>query len=254
MRAWGLLAVLLAALTVAGACGGDDDDSETASQEQEATRTEDDRVTPVARPGGFTFTNGDGQLLTGEVYDGGGETAVLLASMSRNDQRAWRPFAQDLRDAGYRAYTFDYRGYGRSEGERETATFDDDLAAALEYVAAQEGVERVVIVGASAGGTAALAVAAAPPEDIEIAGVLTLSAPREFEGLAAGTAGAEGLPVVLLAAEDDDDAAQSAAALAEIFDGEAVVYEGRGHGTDMLRGRTGAEVSARIVEFIESVQ
>jgi pimeloyl-ACP methyl ester carboxylesterase len=243
-----VLALVVASVLVA--CG-DDDDGGTGAPAGPAA---ENRVTPVVEADSFTFTNGEGLLLTGRAFDGGGSTAVILAHMFPADQESWAPFAQDLRDAGYRAYTFNFRGYPGSEGERDAAGFDDDLAAAVQYVSAQPGVQRIVLVGASAGGTAAIAVATSPPPGAPLAGVLALSAPLSFEGLEYAADGPVGLPVLLIASELDPGAIEAAEEIAEVVDGETEVYPGGAHGTDMLGGAQGADLRARVVEFIESVQ
>ena len=64
-----------------------------------------------------------------------------------------------MNKAGYAAFSFNFRGFKPSKGDKEIPLIDRDLEGALEYLESQ-GVKFVFIVGASMGGTAAIKVAA----------------------------------------------------------------------------------------------
>lgn len=87
------------------------------------------------------------------------------------------PFAQALAEAGYAALTFDYRGFGESEGPRWRlipAEQVRDLASATTFLAEQDGVdgERIAVFGVSFGGGNAVAAAA---EDERIRCVISVN-------------------------------------------------------------------------------
>ncbi|MFN3217584.1 MAG: alpha/beta hydrolase [Acidimicrobiales bacterium] len=182
---------------------------------------------PAAMP--VRFTTPDGQELAGTMY-GDGPTGVVLAHMRGRDQGTWSDFAADAAAAGHRVLTFDFRGYGQSTGARDTE-LTTDLRAAIALMAGED-INRIVVIGASMGGTAAVNVAA----DAELAGVVTLSAPANFMGLeAAGVAVDVGEPLLAIAAEDDapyaDDArAITDAALTPILQ----ILPGASHGTNLF--------------------
>ncbi len=77
----------------------------------------------LERSTAVTCTSADGVRLSGRVFGSDDATAgVVLAHMQPADQTSWYAFAERLGDAGYRALTFDFRGYcpggdaGCSEG------------------------------------------------------------------------------------------------------------------------------------------
>ena len=108
------------------------------------------------------FASGDGVLLHGWLIPpkGGGKpkgTVLFLHGTYGNiatnlSGPAW------LSEEGFTVFTFDYRGYGRSDG---TPTFDGihaDARAALELLPSLPGVapDRVAVVGQSLGGSVAI--------------------------------------------------------------------------------------------------
>jgi len=118
------------------------------------------------------FTTEDRITLSGQLFDGGGEMTVILSHAFPTDQRSWTAFARLLaEDHGYVVLTYDFRGYGESGGDTIIPDLDRDVRAALEFVRGS-GAARVVLIGASMGGTASLRVAATQP----VAGVVAVSA------------------------------------------------------------------------------
>jgi pimeloyl-ACP methyl ester carboxylesterase len=198
--------------------------------------------------------NGEPIILNGRFFGSQNEVAVILTHMRPNDQTAWFEFAETLADAGYAAVTFDFRGYGESEGNQDFAMLDDDLMTVLQYVR-DRGKERVFLVGASMGGTTSLVVAAGQ----EVEGVVTLSAPSQFEdqdALAAMPAVFE--PALLIAAQDDTQAMISMDELVEAAEipVETETYPGTLHGTALIGpdSEHTAAVEQRIITFLEAHQ
>jgi pimeloyl-ACP methyl ester carboxylesterase len=152
-----------------------------------------------AAPGGQLVKFGpDGAAnLVGVVF-GTGRTGLVFAHQSRANRCQWAAYAIESAKAGYRTMTFDFPGSGESP-----AGVDNDAAviAAAAYLRAQ-GVQTVVLIGASMGGNAVLAAAARidPP----VAGVISLSAPALFQGIDA-VAAVHGLAVPVLYAACQND-------------------------------------------------
>ena len=94
---------------------------------------------------------------------------MVLAHMRGADRSTWEPFAEVAAGNGFRVLTFDFRGYGGSDGERDTL-LDVDLTAAVEHLQ-REGAEHIVVMGASMGGTATINVASR----LDLAGASSLS-------------------------------------------------------------------------------
>jgi alpha-beta hydrolase superfamily lysophospholipase len=143
-------------------------------------------------------------------------------------------FARELAARGFRALAIDFRGYGASTGG-DGRRLDRDLAAAVGRLRA-DGATRVFVVGASMGGTAALAAASwvAPP----VAGVVSLSGPAQFRGLDALRAVRRSrVPVRFLASRGDTAFAGDARTLmkaARAKDKAIVLYAGARHGSSLL--------------------
>ncbi len=204
-------------------------------------------------------TTADGLALDARLFAppaGAAERAghlVVLLHMYHADQSAWWETARDLAAGGVAALTLDFRGFGASEGEKNGSEIERDVIAALAW-ARERGYDRVVLAGASMGGTAAI-VAASEVGGAD--GVLALSAPSSFRGLDADRALPElGVPLVALAAEDDVSAAESLERFEErCAPGrcQLTLLPGRGHGTDLLETREGPRVRGALDALLERV-
>jgi esterase/lipase len=207
---------------------------------------------PASAPSGqgVRFSTSDGVQLEGELY-GRGDVAVILLHMFPADRTSWRAFAQQLAGEGYAALSFDFRGFGSSEGERRVDLVWRDALAAVRFMGSR-GHDRIALVGASMGGTAALIVAARE----DLAAVVTLSAPSTFRGLAIPPEALELIeePKLFIAAQGDVGAATSAQQLFAESPGtkELQVLEGSDHGTELLEGAQGEAVRAAILEFLQA--
>lgn len=194
-----------------------------------------------------SFTTEDGVELSGRLF-GQGKTGVVLCHMYPADQRSWWDFASLLAGKKYAALTFDFRGYGESQGKKEIAKIYLDVRAALKFLQDQ-GAEKVFLIGASMGGTASLIVAA----EEKVAGVITLSAPDAFRGLDAREAVKKvTAPKLFIAAEGDSYAAGSA----RFFFEQAPeprslhIFSGKAHGTDLFATH-GRELQELILDFLQ---
>ena len=194
------------------------------------------------------ITTSDGLELEGRRW-GKGADFVVLAHMSSADMTSWADFARRLALEGYTALAFNFRGYGRSDGEADEFDVAVDVRAAVDAAVAS-GAGRVFVVGASMGGAGAIAASASS----EIAGTVALSAPTEFKGV-----NAESLaqfvtnPLLLVAAEEDGAAAEDAAAIGAAAKTEAqlVLLSGAEHGTNLL-AEHGEELADLILDFLEA--
>jgi dienelactone hydrolase len=195
-------------------------------------------------PEPIRFTTEDGVELAGDLR-GRGSTAVVLAHMFPANRTSWAEFASILAEEGYLALNFDFRGYGASDGTRTIPELWRDVLAAAEAARGQ-GASRVILVGASMGGTAALVAASRA----ELDGVVTLSAPTTFMGLAASTEVVQAVdePKLFLASEGDGSAADAAQAFYNASPGpkRVEIVTGDEHGTDLLEGGQ-AEVARRLI-------
>ena len=243
--------MLLAVALVAGACSGDDDTTSPDTTSPDTTEPDGTPTTGASEVDGdasvattlpanngdfesedVQFRTPDGVLLEGTMFTPGndGSGSMVLAHMRGADRSTWEPFAELAAGDGFRVLTFDFRGYGGSDGERDTL-LDVDLTAAVEHLQ-REGAERIVVVGASMGGTATINVASR----LDLAGAASLSAPAEFQGLPALDVAADvEEPLLLIVAEDDQPYAGAAESISQVApDNQLEVLDGGAHGTNLF--------------------
>lgn len=190
--------------------------------------------------------------LEGRLFGAEHDVAVILSHMRPADQEAWFGLAIELSNNGYATLTYNFRGYGNSDGDEDLATLDDDLNAALAFMR-DRGKIRIFLIGASMGGTASLVVAAQQ----DVAGVIALSPPSIFAGQDALEAmGGIGKPKLVIASEE---ATGDMVSLNELLEAarapkEQETYSGTAHGTDLLdptRSDHQSAVTQRILRFLD---
>ena len=184
-----------------------------------------------------------GPSATGVVL-GQGRTGVVLGHQAGSDLCEWLPQARRLATQDRQVLAFDF-GPSADIGK-------DMVAAAAEL--RRRGADRLVLVGSSMGGTAAIEAAAeiTPP----VAGVVGLSGPEEYQGEGADAASAAPklrVPVLFIVAEDDPPFDDTARALDKAVPSreKLVVLEGGGHGTSLLEfGDRATRVRAELDRFL----
>ena len=189
-------------------------------------------VRPSDRATNVSFQAAGGASLKGAVL-GRGSTGVVLAHTTGADRCQWLPFARDLAKRGYRALVRP-PGYGASTGITNTNPHLDVIAAAAEL--RRRGARKIVLAGASMGGTGV--VAAAPVIRPAISGVIELSAPTAFSG-ANALAAAKKLkrPALFVAGRDDGDFPAASRALyraAATKDKQLHIAPSSWHGVDLV--------------------
>jgi pimeloyl-ACP methyl ester carboxylesterase len=191
--------------------------------------------------------------LSGRVF-GHGATGVILAHMRPADQTAWFPFATKLAATNaYTVLTFDFRGFGESEGDKDFDHVDTDLIAAYDYMRHQLGISRIYLVGASMGGTASIVVGARLP----VAGVVSISSPAQFQSMDALAAVPDlRAPKLFVSSADDVPAARSQEELwaASSDPKEMHTYAGDAHGTNILQSEAGPDLEQRIIAFLTAAR
>jgi pimeloyl-ACP methyl ester carboxylesterase len=210
------------------------------------------RPSPVPAHGCVTgnelwFRTADGTRLVGHRFGGarpGSRTAVVLAHQSNGDLCEWAPYARRLAARGFFVFPFDLRGHGASKGRQEYGRLGLDVAAAVRATRGL-GARRVVVVGASLGGIAAVVGAASlrPP----VAGIVAVSAPAAISGRLNALPSAARLrsPTLVVAAEQDQSAPYDFAADAQRLYDATVTTEkrlelvpGSLHGVALVAGST----------------
>jgi len=197
--------------------------------------------------GAVRFTTSDGVVLAGTVF-GDGSAGVVLAHMFPTDQTSWYPFGRQLAAEGYRALAFDFRGFGRSGGSRRVDEIDLDVRAAAAYLRSQ-GARRIVLVGASMGGTASIK--AATPGGVDA--LIAISSPMRFRGLNVSETELTRLtmPSLWITSERDSVTPAMRAMHAAAGGRKTLhVYSGSAHGTYIFDSPHGPDLTGRILVFI----
>jgi alpha-beta hydrolase superfamily lysophospholipase len=162
-------AVLLVVL--AGACGGEPTPAAPPSRADEAPEPEERcGFGPADNVSKVVLTTSDGVELAAARFGSGARGLVLVHQLG-SDLCGWYPHARRWADAGYQVIAFDQRCDGLSEcGGPDYVT---DVPAAVAELR-RSGAATVQLVGASRG--AAIALIAAGHPEVEVDGVVSLSA------------------------------------------------------------------------------
>ncbi|MEV0564332.1 alpha/beta fold hydrolase [Dactylosporangium sp. NPDC050588] len=198
---------------------------------------------------------GNGGFLTGVLLGAAtSRTVLVLAPQASADACSWLSWARQEAAAGYRVLALDFAGEGRSQrgdGSKPSA----DVLRAVAYTRTL-GVEKVVLIGASRGGTASLVAAAAAEPPVTAA--VSLSAPATYAGEDAAAAAARiAVPVLYVAATGET----SFAADAQTMYGATTdprrriaLVPGRLHGTSLLTVTADGtvEATAAVTEFLKA--
>ena len=229
-------------------------DASEVSPTQEATPLPTETPIPFSDDGPWemNFTTPDDATLYGILY-GQGEIGVILAPTYPGGVDGWRPFAEKIAAQGYRVFTFDFRGQGKSEGERSFTDAATDLEAAITVV--RENVaDQVVLIGAGLGGVAAIQVA---PQNDGVIGLAVISSPRTIEDLEITDDNLSALKIPSLWLGTRQDMTQDVEdmyGVAGSSDKQVWIYEGSSlHGTYILDGADGPDLEQRLLEFVSQV-
>jgi pimeloyl-ACP methyl ester carboxylesterase len=244
--AWGSL-VVAAALLLGGCGGSSDGETSPPPLAAEETTTSADESAEEGLDGCATSEDGtivaipagEGETLDGIVV-GEGPVGVVLAHQRASNLCAWLPFARRLAERGHAALAFDFTHLDLADSVTAAA---DELR--------RRGARRIVLVGASMGGTAALVAARSVPG---VAGVVSVSGPELFGNLDAGAA-VRGLdaPVLLIVARGDAAFVADARQLfqrASSAEKRLVVLSGSGHGTDFFGEPVGGRAPRLVEAFV----
>lgn len=196
------------------------------------------------------FTTSDHVQLAGALY-GHGKTAVICSHMFGTTDNIWvgTGLPQRLATLGYQVLIYNFRGYGTSEGTENEALMDVDLQAAVHFMQRQ-GATRIVLMGASMGGTASLKVAS----EMSVAAVISISGPRVFQiSLIDSELKSLNMPKLFMAGRDDESFVYDSEYMESVVSPpkEIYIYPGSEHGTDLFNGNYGDDPAQRVLHFIQ---
>jgi pimeloyl-ACP methyl ester carboxylesterase len=214
-----------------------------------------DRCVPRSeRAKAISFRTADRIRLSGVMF-GSGRTGIVLSHESRSSLCNWLPFARVLAKAGYRVLAYDSRSSGESQlvlpmNSLKATYYYRDVTAAAKLLHAK-GAKRIVLAGASLGGTSSII--AAPALGSSLAALVSLSAPATDAALKA--AARVSAPSFFAAGADDVDFAHDAQALydASPAAGKRIaIYPTGAHGTALLAGSQGVAARRALLGFLAS--
>lgn len=200
------------------------------------------------------LTSSDGSSINTAWLGSGRTVAVLLHQTDGNGLCGMLFYADYLAKRGIRAVAVDLCGYSQSFCQ---LPFQDDPVRQVELVSdavRAEGAGRVVLVGASMGGS--LAVAAAGRVDADA--VVDLSGPAQFNNLDVADDAASITMPIMVAFGKATDPADLAAVRAQLpampTTAKRVVVLPQGHGVELLRGADGTGFSPLARQVLDLVR
>ncbi|WP_369231803.1 alpha/beta hydrolase [Streptomyces sp. R21] len=222
---WTAAALVCAGVLVLGACGDDDSGGEAATTPAPSSTVKDfGCLAGKQLKGSVTFKDTEGNDVGG-YETGTGTTGIVLSHMRGTDVCSWVPAADELAGDGYRVLAVDSSGSEVPEIEGATARLR------------AHGAKKIILMGASKGGTASLVAASkiAP----KAAAVVSLSGPGLYNSMDATEAVPKlTMPVLFVAAKGDGqfaDDAKEMDRLAKKSRGEKLqMVSGAAHGNGIL--------------------
>lgn len=108
----------------------------------------------------------DGETIAAKFHENHrSDFTILFSHGNAEDIGHIDPFVKQVRDSGFAVFTFDYRGYGLSEGSPSENKAYKDIDAAYDYLVSDLNIpaERIILHGRSLGGGVAVDLAARKP-------------------------------------------------------------------------------------------
>ncbi len=133
----------------------------------------------------------DGLILRGTLFTPDGKEEfggiVLMHGLGSNHEN-YLPICEALLEKGIASLAFDFRGCGKSEGDLEESSVNDEVTdgqAALEFLLSQKGIksQSIGLVGASMGGHVAATLAGRNPNIISLILRAPVAVPEELVNL-----------------------------------------------------------------------
>lgn len=128
-------------------------------------------------PAHVSFRSTDGTRLRGHLW-ARGPNAVVFSHMFGTTQSIWFDLAGKLAAQGYTVLTFDFRGVGTSSGKLVIRHVHRDTLGAVRFIRRRKP-EKVVVMGASMGGTSSIVAAG----QTEVDGLVVIASGMLFQGL-----------------------------------------------------------------------
>lgn len=175
--------------------------------------------------------------------------AVLLVHGPGESKEGWLALGNRLQGSGYAALAIDLRGLEPDDSAVLTA----DIAAGFEFLRAQKKVDaaRIGLIGSDLGASGVLNFSAREPL-VQLVVLLSPAVNPPRLGTKAAMAYYGWRPVLFAASRNDLATVQAVEELAGLAHGSVAVklYEGAGHGIDLLRAAPALE--SELLNFLET--
>lgn len=212
----------------------------------------------------ITLITSDSAELNGFLYlpdeSNNKGVGVVLAHESNSNHTTWNNFAELISERGFTVLTFDFRGYTSSKGGNPLySKIGIDAATAANYLK-DMGIEKVICIGASMGGTSCLVAAI----NLELEGLVMISSamnpPDGGRLVRSSELKVLTTPKLFVIAENDlvnfvfPDFVENFIELSEKVPEpkELVIYPGYSHGTELFYAPVGEDFQNKLVSFLES--
>lgn len=206
------------------------------SADETATENGGESDSTEIEPESVTFESADGSDVAASVY-GDGSCVIVLIPQINMEKESWDDQARALAEDGHLAVPID-------PGERRV----DAVSGVVTGLREERTVDRVILVGASIGGEAALLAAA---DEIDVDGVVAIS-----PGGGGDRSGEIDASLLLIVAEGDDDrfVSETERAYDEAIEPKQLLtVEGSEYGQRLFDSAEGSEVTTKVVEFVDRV-
>jgi predicted alpha/beta-hydrolase family hydrolase len=212
-----------------------------------------DRCVPKRlRNEAIAMTDSDGVHLSGLVL-GSGPNGVLLSHEQGYNVCSFLPLAEELATRGYQVLLPEYRNHGASERVADNEHLSRDAHAGLAELR-RRGATRILVGGASCGGTASILVGA---KILDVVGLLIMSSPARCGGMdAVPPVRTITAPSLFIVSPGDmngavEEQVRELYAASGALDKKLVIDDSGYHGTDMFRESDhGAALQRRVLRFV----
>lgn len=171
----------------------------------------------------------------------------MLVHDEGQDLDAWKSLVPELAALGLSVLAFDLRGHGASDDPREPRLLPTDVVAALR-LAESEGARSLYLIGAGAGGTAALVAAGLH----EVQALVALSPRAELDGTSSDALREARAPKLFIVGGADPVAAAEASSVHRSSIGWSMLGSPpvEAQGTDLLASEWGENVAEHVLVFL----
>ena len=161
--------------------------------------------------------------------------ALLLLHMWGGDRQVWRSLATNAQAQGMAALAVDLHGHGGTGGKRDAPLMQQDIGAALDWLASETTPSSVAVIGASVSANLALEAGAGRADVAAVALISPLPDEAMEQVALTEPLNRVGERPLFIALATDDATAASAATFQSLSAATVQTYDDAMHGTNLLQ-------------------